>query len=949
MMSNFDFSSAVILSDSKIFSETLSRSLEEDGLKTKQFLLDDLRNQISDISFIPYRFVITTKNKILEEAISQTLSSFAQTPNVKTIFVWFKKFPFFSIVPELLSAGSNIRGLQIRDAFGPTITPEIDSPISELLISLITHKPKTELDALTKLYPVPEEELLISIKASLFRASSFQQFFYIAPRPAISLSGIVNLLGQKIVFGKSVPSPENCPEIRGIFKDTHSEFRPTPVIIPRENSSVEEELKRAFVKLSSVRYMVSVSADDQSEAGEISPSLPPQDKSSDSSVFKRESEDLPSPAQEDEPDPLPESFGDTPNTTKGSNDHLLKNSPPPDKPKSISLSSPSNRPPLNLELLKPNFSPKLFVITVPIFYLLAIFISFIGVKRELLLSFKNVQIQRLSMAQSHVKRAILLTRIGNTLSQPLFLIPSSMASQGKTEIVNLNNVLRSALDLLKIGEKSQETASLIWNGFFSGENTKLISYLDQLSQNFRQFQLNLDSIEEWGSSTQVPLPDSFHEYLSSLKSQLEQSRNMLEIIPSALGAGESKTYLVLFQNDAELRPTGGFIGSVGFISLSSGSFSNFEVYDVYSLDGQLKGHVEPPPALKSYLGEAGWYLRDSNWDPDFPTSARRAQWFVDKEINRQVDGVIAVNLALAKRILEVTGPVSLPDFGEKVSSENLFDRAVYQSEATFFPGSSNKKDFLGSLAKVLFAELKSSNFSKQFQFANVLLNSIKEKNLQVFLPQAQTEVRKIGLDGSLNQSDCAQETCIEDPLFLVDTNVGVNKVNNFLKREITHSININKNEISHDVKIKFTNESKSDSWPAGRYKNYFRIYLSPLAKVQSLAAIDKAGGATEIKNYETSLEHYRKAIATLVEVPVGESRLIDVKYSITASPAPGTTYYLRHQKQSGTKDDLSLEVNSQIPIRLLKTSSSDQPALTPQLPLKYNTPLSQDEILQLQF
>ena len=65
---------------------------------------------------------------------------------------------------------------------------------------------------------------------------------------------------------------------------------------------------------------------------------------------------------------------------------------------------------------------------------------------------------------------------------------------------------------------------------------------------------------------------------------------------------------------------------------------------MYALDGQLKGHVDPPAPMRDLLGQEHWYLRDSNWDPDFKESAARAAWFYEKEGGVPVDGVIAINV-----------------------------------------------------------------------------------------------------------------------------------------------------------------------------------------------------------------------------------------------------------------------------------------------------------------
>jgi len=84
------------------------------------------------------------------------------------------------------------------------------------------------------------------------------------------------------------------------------------------------------------------------------------------------------------------------------------------------------------------------------------------------------------------------------------------------------------------------------------------------------------------------------------------------------------------------------------VEFKDGHIFSINHHDVDSLDAQLKGGVVPPKGIASYLNEKNWFLRDSNWDPDFPTSAVRAEWFIDKEIGESFDGVFAINYDPAK-------------------------------------------------------------------------------------------------------------------------------------------------------------------------------------------------------------------------------------------------------------------------------------------------------------
>jgi hypothetical protein len=104
--------------------------------------------------------------------------------------------------------------------------------------------------------------------------------------------------------------------------------------------------------------------------------------------------------------------------------------------------------------------------------------------------------------------------------------------------------------------------------------------------------------------------------LSGLKRSVITAKAILATTPEVIGLGGRRKYAVLFQNNMELRATGGFIGSLAILSFENGKLYDMPIFDVYDADGQLKGRR--PPARSDILGEANWYLRDSNFDPDFP-------------------------------------------------------------------------------------------------------------------------------------------------------------------------------------------------------------------------------------------------------------------------------------------------------------------------------------------
>ncbi len=398
--------------------------------------------------------------------------------------------------------------------------------------------------------------------------------------------------------------------------------------------------------------------------------------------------------------------------------------------------------------------------------------------------------------------------------------------------------------------------------------------------------------------------------INEVRALILQARQGVTLLPQLIGLEGKQTYLVLFQNNSELRPTGGFIGSYGLLTFDEGQLIDFEVKDVYTADGQLKGHVEPPSDLKKYLGEAGWYLRDANWDPDFPTSAARAAWFLEKETGRKVDGVIGVDLTLVQQFLKAVGEIQLPDYQEKINEANFFERAEYYSEINFFPGSTQKEDFLGSVARVLFEKVKASEEKTWLALAKNIWPSFKSKDLLFWLaePQAMTILTDLGWDGALKEVKCQVSAgkCLVDYLMVVEANVGINKSNYFLKRSFSHRLEIKDDQtIEGTLRLNYQNNSSSESFPGGRYKSYLRIYTPLGSTLKEIKIINPLSGETnEVSEREIKEEHGKQVFGFLLEVPIKESRSVEVTWGLSQKLTEDTDKYLFFlQKQPGIIDE----------------------------------------------
>lgn len=319
------------------------------------------------------------------------------------------------------------------------------------------------------------------------------------------------------------------------------------------------------------------------------------------------------------------------------------------------------------------------------------------------------------------------------------------------------------------------------------------------------------------------IPVQYQPLFLSLRQITDLGSGMVSELPSLLGVTGNKTYVVLLQNNMELRPGGGFIGSYALIRLQRGSIKEITIHDVYDADGQLKGHVEPPFAIRRYVPLVHLYLRDSNFDPDFTNNAKIAAQLLFEETGEKVDGVIGIDLTALRDFLQATGSVYVPSYNETVTDKNFFQLIESHAEKNFFPGSTQKKDFLRAFAQALMQQQKPAD-------AKILLeNAVRAllgKHVLVGLSDSflQKPFTINNLSGTI-PDEVLLPGALQDILGIVEANLGVNKVNAFVSRSISHQVAVDeKGNLQEKVTLTLTNGSDG-SWPGGAYRNYIRFLL----------------------------------------------------------------------------------------------------------------------------
>jgi nucleoside-diphosphate-sugar epimerase len=365
-------------------------------------------------------------------------------------------------------------------------------------------------------------------------------------------------------------------------------------------------------------------------------------------------------------------------------------------------------------------------------------------------------------------------------------------------------------------------------------------------------QLRLASID-LTSVDSAHIPDAYKKHLEEysflLEVGLEEMDSVATLItelPEILGMEGARKYIVWFQNSNELRATGGFIGSYGVLDFSDGKLAGLTIDDIYNPDGQLDVRnitVPPPKQIADYLVEDRLYLRNSNWNPDFPSSAETFKDLYFTVTGETVDGVLAVDLDFTKALLDAVGPVFLTAYNEEITSENLYERAQLYAEFNYEEGSDQKKSFLTILGSKLLEKIFSLDRDGLPVIVDSITSSLAERHFLIYMPDLSISayIKKKGWDGSIVSHD-------ENYLYVVNSNLGGNKADYFVEPEM----NLEVDSLTRDgllrgtLTLSYVHSGTDTAWPGGVYKDYIRVYMGKGSMLTAATVEDASGDARDI-------------------------------------------------------------------------------------------------------
>lgn len=528
-----------------------------------------------------------------------------------------------------------------------------------------------------------------------------------------------------------------------------------------------------------------------------------------------------------------------------------------------------------------------------------------------------------------------IARIGGNFSDILRFVP------GMSKVASANYILSAGQHFSLAGKSLAESAkSLNSIGNPLASDQKNQPSLTDLFLNLRggiqksstelsaaQIDLdkiNIDDLPAESRSQFADLKEKLPLVNESLKNFLDYSQIFLDV----LGYNGPRKYLFLFENNHEMRATGGFIGSYGILDISNGRVKKLFVDDIYNPDGQLRARVIPPAPIQKM--SAVWTMHDANWFPNFPTSAEKVSWFYEKTGGPTVDGVIAITPEFLRDLLTITGPIDMPEYDTTIDADNFIEKTQQEVELDYDKELNQPKKFVADLTpKILDKVMSEKGIASMMKTLKAFNTALSEKHLLLY--SKNYKIQKLISDQRWSGEILPAS---KDYLSVINTNINGFKTDGVIDEKISHTSEIQSDgSIIDTVSItrKHNGGNEKYDWWNKVNGDWMRVYVPDGAKFLEVSgqtrefvppALDYASlgfkkdpqlqseedstRADEESGTRIYKENNKTVFANWVYVSPGEEATITYKYalpfklSFDSLQHPADSFSVLYQKQSGS-------------------------------------------------
>lgn len=380
---------------------------------------------------------------------------------------------------------------------------------------------------------------------------------------------------------------------------------------------------------------------------------------------------------------------------------------------------------------------------------------------------------------------------------------------------------------------------------------------------------------------------------------------VLEVIPEVAGINEEKTYLVLFQNDAELRPTGGFMTAYGILKVDKGRVHHEKSDDIYSLDQKFNSRLKPPRLISDYLPLVYyWHMRDMNLSPDFPTSMATFMEHYESISSepQNIDGIVAVDTQVLTDLVKILGPIDVPGFGTFTADTDprcdcpqvIYELEDFATRPVAYIRT-DRKSFLGPMMQTLLVKAYGSPKEVWPLLFQTVINNVNQKHVLFYMfdDHIQQAGNQVGITGQMKPFE-------GDYLHINDTNFGGAKSNLFISQEVEQVITPTDNGTNKEVTITYKNPAPPSNCNLeagqlclnGTYRGVVRVYVPKGSTIQQNLGFQEG-------TFTTYEEFDKTVFEGFIEFQPQSQAKIVLNYTVPYNPSE--EYQLLIQKQPGTK------------------------------------------------
>jgi len=485
------------------------------------------------------------------------------------------------------------------------------------------------------------------------------------------------------------------------------------------------------------------------------------------------------------------------------------------------------------------------------------------------LDFSAAQVNFFGAYQNFVAADEELNKMGGVLISVLEKLP------GGSSIASGDALIEAGKNLAQVGESFSRIGNLVMleklGQYFSGNGESLTQKFVQVQKDLQLAEIALSSANDnLGKVSTADLPPDLSPSINSLKEKLPivasavaEINSWSNVFLEIFGQQRAKKYLLIFQNNAEARPTGGFIGTYGILDLDEGRIKNLFIDGIFNLDGQLGEKVVPPRPIQKI--STAWSTHDANWWPDFPTSAKKIMGFYEAAGGGStVDGIISLTPIVVEKLLTLTGPIDMPEFNVTLDQNNFAELMQYKVESDYDKELNQPKKILADFAPKFLDRLWQIWPQKYNEIIEVMNDGLAEKQILFYFSDSaiQKTFSEQGWTGEVLPTD-------KDYLSVVNTNINGFKTDKVIEQKIYHESQVQSDSsIIDTVKIVRTHtggHSQYD-WYNKVNADYMRVYVPLGSKLLS------ANGQT-LETYSAPADYQKLNFKIDPDVAAEEQRM----------------------------------------------------------------------------